>query len=167
MARPRTGSLVWRKSGWSARYWALGLRLCVPLGTSVREHAERKLRALLTSGAKDPSALAAVKPARQAMKVLSITLECAVCLGSVEVRGEAALGQLRRGKRFYCKNACKRRARYEEEVARKRLANSPAGIAQLAVDLQQVCKKVRDNESEQHTKNDGRKHQKGTVAGDA
>jgi integrase len=49
--RPRTGSLVWRKSGWSARYWTQKdgewIRVCVALGTDNKAVARRKLARLL------------------------------------------------------------------------------------------------------------------------
>lgn len=49
--RPRTGSLVWRKTGWSARYWTQKdgewIRVCVALGTDNKAVARRKLARLL------------------------------------------------------------------------------------------------------------------------
>jgi integrase len=49
--RPRTGSLVWRKTGWSARYWTQKdgewIRVCVALGTDNKAAARRKLARLL------------------------------------------------------------------------------------------------------------------------
>jgi integrase len=51
--RPRTGSLVWRKGGWSARYWTVKdgepVRVCVALGTDNKTVARRKLERLLTA----------------------------------------------------------------------------------------------------------------------
>ena len=51
--RPRTGSLVWRKTGWSARYLAQKdgewMRVCVALGTDNKAVARRKLARLLAA----------------------------------------------------------------------------------------------------------------------
>ncbi len=51
LGRPRKGSLVWRKSGWFGRYWATvdgeKVRVIVPLGTSHKAAATRKLERLV------------------------------------------------------------------------------------------------------------------------
>jgi hypothetical protein len=65
--RPRKGSLVWRKSGWHARFWALvdgeWIRVVRPLGTDNKAVARRKLARLVaeanagaTPNARDASA---------------------------------------------------------------------------------------------------------------
>lgn len=64
--RPRTGSLVWRKAGWSARYWTLKdgeyIRVCVPLGTDNKTVARRKLARLLEAeGPTDAEAAARIE----------------------------------------------------------------------------------------------------------
>jgi hypothetical protein len=64
--RPRTGSLVWRKSGWSARYWTKidgeYIRVCVPLGTDNKAVARRKLARLLEAeGPTDAEAAAQIE----------------------------------------------------------------------------------------------------------
>jgi integrase len=57
MARPKTGQLIWRSKGWSARYWKLKdgeeIRVCEPLGTENKQAARAKMIRLLTSDA-DP-----------------------------------------------------------------------------------------------------------------
>lgn len=49
--RKRTGQLIWRKSGWYARFWTVKdgeeVRVCVPLGTTNKPVARRKLARLL------------------------------------------------------------------------------------------------------------------------
>lgn len=51
MARKATGQLIWRKSGWYARFWTVvdgvEIRVCRPLGTENKAVARRKLAKLL------------------------------------------------------------------------------------------------------------------------
>jgi integrase len=53
--RKRTGQLIWRRGGWSGRYWTIKdgerVRLCVALGTDNKTVAQRKLERLLQAEA--------------------------------------------------------------------------------------------------------------------
>ena len=51
MARPRTGQLIWRKTGWYARFWTVvdgeEIRVSRPLGTDNKAVARRKMARIL------------------------------------------------------------------------------------------------------------------------
>ena len=79
--RPRTGSLVWRKAGWSARYWTQKdgewIRVCVALGTDNKAVARRKLARLLEAeGVPDADAAKRIETFEEAARA-SVKLQAA------------------------------------------------------------------------------------------
>lgn len=157
--RPRTGSLVWRATGWSARYWAHGVRVCMPLGTKVREHAERKLKKLVANSLMAGPVI--TKRARVALRVTRIDLTCSEC-GSTTVRegraAQVAIGAIRRGTQFYCRPQCARRSRYRVEKSASENRNGPATIMALANEL------LRESRKKANDKNDRREPEETAVA---